>query len=69
MIWLHGLFFLLLARAAAIASRTRHLPNESILTGLCLSVLWTWVQPGGGRMAWSKVPLSGLAMALLERWT
>jgi Flp pilus assembly protein protease CpaA len=69
MIWLHGLFHLLLALATAINSRTRHVHNELILTGLCLSALWAWVQPGSGRMIWNRVPLSGLAITLLERWT
>jgi hypothetical protein len=69
MIWLHGLILMLLAWAAAIESRTRNLHDELILAGLCQSALWTWVPPGGGRMAWGKVPLSGLAMALMERWS
>ncbi len=69
MIWLHGLIVMLLAWAAAIESRTRNLQDELILAGLCQSALWTWVPPGGGRMAWSKAPLSGVAMALLERWS
>ncbi len=64
MIWHHGLLLLLLAWATVIELRTRHIPNEVILTGLCLSTIWSRIQPSGSKMIWSTGALSGLTPIL-----
>ncbi len=69
MIWLHGLLLLLLlAFVQLIDLRTWHMPNEQILTGLCLSASWIWVQPGSGRVVWSAGNPLAVVMTLLEQW-
>ena len=68
MIWLHGLLLSLLGLAAAIQWRARHMPNEWILTGLCLSALWIRVQANGGMMVWAMGNPPVVIMALLEQW-
>ncbi len=64
MIWAQSLLAFLLALATTIDLRTRHIPNELILTGLCLSAIWTWMQTGSGIPVWSTGTLTGTALAL-----
>ncbi len=64
MIWVHGLFLSLWALAAALAARLRHLPQDGLLTGLCLGAAWISVRPGTGRGLCTPGALSGLALAL-----
>ncbi len=68
MIWLHGLLLSLMGLAATIQWRTRHMSNEWILTGLCLSALWIRVQTSGGTMVWATGTPPVVIMALLEQW-
>ncbi|MDE2258787.1 MAG: hypothetical protein KGK17_00445 [Betaproteobacteria bacterium] len=64
MIWAQSLLAFLLALATTIGLRTRHISNELIVTGLCLSAIWTWMQASGGIPAWPTGTLTGTALAL-----
>ncbi|MHB8352833.1 MAG: hypothetical protein ACYDCF_00115 [Burkholderiales bacterium] len=69
MIWLHGLLLLLLAFVRLVDLRTRHMPNEWIMTGLCLSTLWIRVQvQPSSMMIWATDAPSVVALTLLEQW-